>query len=323
MKEAAMSILAKILALPWVFKALVWYAKKRPYYHLQTPTGETYMERYWVFNPFNRRTGKPRFKRWPSIRLHWIKREDMDNVPHDHPWNARTFILSGWYEESRVCHYTHDCWVLSQFCRRKGQTATLDFGQFHRIDRVSEGGVWTLFVTGEYQGTWGFLEDGVKTPWREYLQKQGYRDTASRPSSEPTEGEGDAWPLFEKRITSVRDSKWPAPWNTDATNSLGPDLEKRVRQALKADFSNLERRLIFGDWPQTEDRRQGHGSATGRYESAATPGDMTPDKVRRELMGSLMQITQGDYDAASRCARCLGVPEDTILAADPRWSKEA
>jgi hypothetical protein len=32
-----------------------------------------------------------------------------------------------------------------------------------------DGGATTLFITGKYRGTWGFLVDGVKVPWREYL----------------------------------------------------------------------------------------------------------------------------------------------------------
>jgi hypothetical protein len=32
-----------------------------------------------------------------------------------------------------------------------------------------EGGAWTIFITGKYRGTWGFLVDGAKVQWRKYL----------------------------------------------------------------------------------------------------------------------------------------------------------
>jgi hypothetical protein len=41
--------------------------------------------------------------------------------------------------------------------------------QYLRISYIAEGGAWTLFFTWRYQGTWGFLVDGAKVPWRKYL----------------------------------------------------------------------------------------------------------------------------------------------------------
>jgi hypothetical protein len=52
--------------------------------------------------------------------------------------------------------------------RKAGDTARINFGEFHAIDRISEGGVWTIFITGKYRGTWGFLVNGVKIQWRKY-----------------------------------------------------------------------------------------------------------------------------------------------------------
>jgi hypothetical protein len=53
--------------------------------------------------------------------------------------------------------------------RVPGDTARLMFGEYHRIAQISDGGVWTLFITGRNRGTWGFMVDGKKVPWREYL----------------------------------------------------------------------------------------------------------------------------------------------------------
>lgn len=147
-----------------VAPALIELAAKTPYIHL-----EGYMERSWLANPFPRSAaeaalGEHRDDR-PSLRVHHILREDLDRVPHDHPWQARTIILRGWYRELRLMPNGSE----QEFLRQPGDTAPLEFGEFHRIIEVSPGGVWTLFVTWKYQGTWGFLVDGKKVPYKTYL----------------------------------------------------------------------------------------------------------------------------------------------------------
>lgn len=123
-------------------------AQQWPYINL-----EGYMNRWWIFNAYKRD--------WlPSIRVHHILREDFDRHEHDHPWNARTIILKGWYIEERTG---------KSFFRNTGYTGRINFGEFHNIKRVSPGGVWTLFITYKYGGTWGFKVDGKKVPYREYL----------------------------------------------------------------------------------------------------------------------------------------------------------
>lgn len=146
--------------------------------HITGPDGSVYMERYWLFNPYPANSsGKRAWWKFPiSIRLHRIMRPDGDRHLHDHPWNARTFILRGWYVEKRPCTPTPEYDYTDDFYQRKaGDTAALNFGEYHRITQVSDGGVWTLFVTGKYRGTWGFDVDGVKVPWRRYL---GLEDAA-------------------------------------------------------------------------------------------------------------------------------------------------
>lgn len=157
-------MLAKFLARPAVVDWLIRRALRTPYTHIVTD-GVLYMERYWLFNPYPAdSSGKG--NRFPiSIRLHRIVLPDQDRHLHDHPWNARTFILHGWYEERRPI----DDFDYATIRRQAGDTAALKFGEYHRITRVSHGGVWTLFVTGKYRGTWGFMVNGRKVPWREYL----------------------------------------------------------------------------------------------------------------------------------------------------------
>jgi hypothetical protein len=170
-----LKLIAEFLARPTVADRLIRRAMHTPYFHIMGEDGSIYMERYWLFNPYPHGSdGSGR--RWgdwmPSIRIHRIMREDRDDHLHDHPWNARTFILRGWYREvkpRRQCGMSN--WTPTYAVQREaGDTATLRFGEYHRIDEVSPGGVWTLFITWKKRGTWGFLVNGKKTPWREYLK---------------------------------------------------------------------------------------------------------------------------------------------------------
>lgn len=153
-----------------VTQYLIRRAQRTPYTHIMSPDGgECYMGRWWLFNPYGRDAqDNPTPARWqwlPSVRIHHIMRADLDRHLHDHPWNARTIVLRGWYTEERpASDGTRDL-----FCRSRGYTGRLLYGQYHRIASVSTGGVWTLFWSWKKRGTWGFDVDGVKVPWRTYL----------------------------------------------------------------------------------------------------------------------------------------------------------
>jgi hypothetical protein len=156
--------IARILAIPAVTCWLIRRSMCTPYLHI-VKDGVTYMERYWLVNPYDSVTRKTKHTWFPlSLRIHHIMQPDQDRDLHDHPWNARTFILRGWYIEERENGH----WAV----RTRGETARLDFGEYHRITEVSDGGVWTLFVTSKFQGVWGFKVDGVKVPFWEYLAKK-------------------------------------------------------------------------------------------------------------------------------------------------------
>lgn len=162
-------ILAKFLARPAVADWLIRRAFQRPYSPI-IKDGVLYMDRYWLFNPYPDTGGsgadRPRWQFPISIRIHHIMQPDQDRDLHDHPWNARTVILRGWYVEQRQ---GEQIWEDRHIERMQGDTATLKYGEYHRITEISEGGVWTLFITGKYRGTWGFLVNGVKVQWRKYL----------------------------------------------------------------------------------------------------------------------------------------------------------
>lgn len=197
-KNSLLCLLAKALAWPWVAKLLIFAATKRPYYHIYSDDGsEIYMERYWLFNPFQRETGKPRWPWLPSIRIHRIRRPDHDRHCHDHPYRCRTFILEGGYTEVRLQSVMDEI-AEYRVTREAGDTSSLTWGgfgsigdgqgrcfwpdieAFHRIEEIHdcpEGGVWTMFVTGKYLGPWGFLDldEGIpeKIRSRDYLNPHG------------------------------------------------------------------------------------------------------------------------------------------------------
>ncbi|WP_439885805.1 hypothetical protein ACTACK_12885 [Pseudomonas syringae] len=179
-------LFAKVLAHPAIAAWVIARAARTPYLHIRSADGqEVYMGRWWLFNAYDRETHLARIRWIPwSIRVHHIMRPDADRDLHDHPWDARTVILRGSYTEERLepCE-TADLlkrdadlrWVpgyeihrLAIRTRQAGDTAQLKHGEYHRIDEVSPGGVYTLFITSRWKGDWGFLVNGVKVAWREY-----------------------------------------------------------------------------------------------------------------------------------------------------------
>ncbi|MGE1156879.1 hypothetical protein [Pseudomonas kitaguniensis] len=177
---------AKLLARPAIAAWLIARAQRAPYLHIMSADGaEMYMGRWWLFNPYSRDTHKPALWWCPwSFRVHHIMRPDEDRDLHDHPWNARTVILRGWYTEERLDLATiadrltpgrpllllpdEEVYKLTTTTRNPGDTARLNHGEYHRIDELSPGGVFTLFITSKWRGDWGFLVNGVKVQWRTY-----------------------------------------------------------------------------------------------------------------------------------------------------------
>lgn len=155
-----MTILSRFLARPAVADRLIARAVRTPDEHLPG-----YMMRYWLFNPYDRETRRRRWAWIPfSIRIHHILRADHARDHHDHPWDARTVILKGGYVERRLGADGFDV----THCRAPGDTAAINFGEFHTIDQVTPGGAWTFFIMGRYRGVWGFLVGEKKVRWQDY-----------------------------------------------------------------------------------------------------------------------------------------------------------
>lgn len=184
-RELPWRVLAWIVSCPRVAAWLIERSKRTPYYPITSRDGtDLYMDRHWLVNPYRKTPeGKTAPARWswlPSIRVHHILRADDDGALHDHPWNARTIVLRGHYVEERpysatghndgLCWVSGELWPRQIHMREAGYTGRVLFGQYHRISEVSPGGVFTLWFTWKYRGTWGFLVDGVKIPYYEYLK---------------------------------------------------------------------------------------------------------------------------------------------------------
>ncbi len=171
MKELLWKVFAFVVSREPIANYLIRRARLTPYRTL-----EGYMERDWLFNPYSGDKYDQVKKGRPSIRIHRILRADLDQHLHDHPWRtARTIILKGWYNEHRLIKNAPD-WLIEPvkgFHRKKGNTAKIDFGEFHQIVAVSPD-VTTLFITWEFKGMWGFLVNGKKIPYKQYLA--GERD---------------------------------------------------------------------------------------------------------------------------------------------------
>lgn len=143
------SFIAKLAAKPRMRAWLIRQAQKRPYFHI----GE-YMHRWWLVPeswglPF-------------AARVHHIKRADLDLYLHDHPWDWRTIVLDGWYDEEDVFGVIHR--------REAGTTRAAHAEALHRIAAVQTDGVWTLFITRGRRNPWGFMvgDPARKVHWRQY-----------------------------------------------------------------------------------------------------------------------------------------------------------
>ena len=165
MREQLWRLIAWVVAHRRVSQWLFRRALRTPYTDIMSPDGQdTYMRRWWLFNPYpGSDQAALRKHAWlpVSVRMHHIMRPDEDRHLHDHPWDARSILLTGWYSETRED---------GTRVRIAGDTYALKHGEFHRINDVDQvTGVMTIFITYRYRGTWGFKVAGKKVPWRTYL----------------------------------------------------------------------------------------------------------------------------------------------------------
>jgi len=154
-------------------------------------------ERFVIGQP-----GNPMMERWRllqtpwlGIYVHFIYREDLDPVPHDHPWQFRSLVLRGSYTE----HYWPDARVWEHSRRQSfGRWSWHRFplAAAHRITSVTPGTVTLVFV-GSKRRTWGFWHRGRFTDYRDALD---LRPTEGVARKRPRAGEANDSPVLLDHI---------------------------------------------------------------------------------------------------------------------------
>lgn len=137
--------------------------------------------------------GNPMMERWRllqtpwfGIYVHFIHREDLDPVPHDHPWSFRSLVLVGGYTEelherpgSRDCRLVpHHRWSFHRF----------PLHHAHRIVGVAPRTV-TLCIVGPKVRVWGFYDSNVWVDYRDALSLRPTEGVAAKRPLPVSQGE--------------------------------------------------------------------------------------------------------------------------------------
>lgn len=147
-----------------------------PYRPISNRDGTLYMNRQWVWQLGQDGVdeyGDP--KPWVALRLHTIWTSDDGRYPHDHPWPFVTLLLDNAYIEHRPGRNPKLYRAGSVLFRRASTWHHLellpDLSQLPplRDGRIRERPVTTLFLQLPWRQPWGFLKNGRKIPYRNFL----------------------------------------------------------------------------------------------------------------------------------------------------------
>jgi hypothetical protein len=134
---------------------------------------------------------------WFGLYVHFIYREDLDPVPHDHPWTFWRMVLRGGYHED---YLWMPSWPYGAVTRRFIQPlrpGRVPTAHAHRIVQVKPGTV-SLVLVGRKSRAWGFwvhsqTETGWTSRWVDFRDALGLRPTEGVHSdSAITPGSGSA-----------------------------------------------------------------------------------------------------------------------------------
>ena len=112
------------------------------------------------------KSGKIHFRRWEliktpwfSIWIHGIYAADEDKHLHNHPWDFKSLILKGSYieETEKGCILQS----VGKFNSRSGE-------DFHKILKVNDSVVYTLFIASPIKREWGYKVSGKFIHHEEY-----------------------------------------------------------------------------------------------------------------------------------------------------------
>ncbi len=153
----------------WIADAIIRRAMRTPYTHLAG-----YMERFWFLRIGSLGEGESGPYPYIGARVHHILRSDNDRHFHDHPWPFVTIILRGGYFEQRPTLNARGQVIgITETWHGPGSVLFRRARDLHKLVLPAGRTAWTLFCTGPKSQTWGFLVDGRKVPWREYVGPDG------------------------------------------------------------------------------------------------------------------------------------------------------
>ncbi len=112
---------------------------------------------------------------WFGVYIHFIYREDLDPVPHDHPWMFWRMVLRGGYIENYLTDPAHGD-ALPQMIL-PWRPLRFPTHHAHRIVMVKPGTV-SLVVVGRKRRAWGFWgpqESHAPRVWVDYRDALGLR----------------------------------------------------------------------------------------------------------------------------------------------------
>lgn len=114
---------------------------------------------------------------WFGLFVHYIYREDLDRLPHDHPWTFFSWVIRGWYVEEYWPDSRHIGNGLHEMhwrqCRHRWSMRCFPLRAAHRITSV-HGKVTTLVLVGPHRREFGFyLPLGTFIDWRDYHEPKG------------------------------------------------------------------------------------------------------------------------------------------------------
>lgn len=117
------------------------------------------------------REGVLHFERYAFIETpffalyhHTIHRADEDKHLHSHPWNACGLILSGSYEvKESLMPRAHKIAT-----KKPGDFSFMSRHDFHKISKIVDGPVKTLFFTFGRHKPWHYMVNGKKIEASEY-----------------------------------------------------------------------------------------------------------------------------------------------------------
>ncbi|MHB8407858.1 MAG: hypothetical protein ACYDHY_07045 [Acidiferrobacterales bacterium] len=134
-----------------------------------------------------------------SVYLHRILRSDDDPDPHDHPWDFKTFIIKGGYDDvqytfaEKVVHELEGTTTIHPARRfylgkervRPGQFLFRPAEHCHQVKLRNDKPAWTLVFLGLKRRDWCFVTAAGPVLWKQYLNVWNDESPYDRVGTDP------------------------------------------------------------------------------------------------------------------------------------------